>query len=178
MENKRIYLRALEPDDYLTSIKWRKDDEIWGQLCGIKYYVSENYEKRWVEDAIIDTTKIRLAICLKENDLYIGNVYITDINQVTRSGTSHILIGNKTCWGKGYATEAYKELLKYAFNERGFHRIVAHVLEDNKASFSLHIKCGFIQEGINRKAVFKNGRWQNQFVFSILEEEFFNSNIK
>ena len=174
MKNDRIYLRALEPDDYLISIQWRKDDAIWSQLCGAKYYVSENYEKKWVEEAIWDNTKIRLAICLKENDLYIGNVYITDINQITRSGNSHILIGNKDCWGKGYASEAYRLLLDYAFKERGMHRIVAHVLEDNCASIALHKKCGYTQEGVFRKAVFKNGTWQNQIVFSILEDEYLN----
>lgn len=175
MKKDRIYLRALEPNDYLTSIQWRKDDTIWSQLCGVKYYVSESYEKKWVEEAIWDKSKIRLAICLKENNLYIGNVYITDINQVTRSGTSHILIGNKDCLGKGYASEAYKLLLDYAFKERGMHRIVAHVLEDNVASIALHKKCGYTQEGIFRKAVFKNGKWQNQIVFSILENEYLNN---
>ena len=172
MGNNRIYLRALEPEDFKISIKWRKDDEIWNQLCGTKYFVSESYEKKWVEEAIWDTSKIRLAICLMDNDLYIGNVYITDINQVTRSGTSHILIGDKSYWGKGYASEAYMKLLEYAFKERGMHRIVAHVLEDNIASIALHQKCGFTQEGVHRKAIFKNGEWRNQIIFSLLEEEF------
>ena len=72
----RVYLRALEPEDYKTSIKWRNDDEIWQQLGGVKYFVSEAYEKKWVEDAIFNPNTIRLAICLKENNLYIGNVYV------------------------------------------------------------------------------------------------------
>ena len=33
----RIYLRAFEPDDYKTSIRWRKDDQIWDMLGGAKY---------------------------------------------------------------------------------------------------------------------------------------------
>ena len=37
MEDCRVYLRALEPDDYRVSIKWRKDDEIWDMLGGTKY---------------------------------------------------------------------------------------------------------------------------------------------
>lgn len=170
----RVYLRALELDDYKISVKWRNDDEIWSQLGGVKYFVSEAYEKKWIENAIFDHESIRLAICLKENNLYIGNVYILDINLVDRKGNSHIFIGDKRFWGKGYATEAYKLLLDYAFNERAFHRIGAHVLEDNVASIALHKKCGFSQEGIFRKATFKNGKWQNQLFFSILEEEWFS----
>lgn len=177
METHRVYLRALEPDDFHTSVQWRRDDEIWSGLCGTKYFVSESYEKQWVEDAIRDSDKIRLAVCLKENNQYVGNVYITDIDTTTRSGVSHILIGNKDYWGKGIASEAYNLLLDYAFKERGMHRIVAHVLEDNVASIALHKKCGYTQEGIARKAVFKGGRWKDQIVFSILDEEFFNNNV-
>ena len=66
-----------------------------------------------------------------------------DINLVDRKGNSHIFIGDKDCWGKGYATEAYNLLLDHVFCERAFHRIGAHVLESNHASIALHKKCGF-----------------------------------
>ncbi len=168
----RVYLRALEPDDYKTSIAWRNDDQIWDMLGGVKYYVSENYEREWVQAAIKDNSCIRLAVCLKENDLYIGNVYITNINWQTRCGVSHVLIGNKDYWGKGYAREAYTLLLKYAFEERNLHRIEAHILECNQASIRMHLKTGYTQEGILRESVFKKGRYQNQVVMSILEKDF------
>lgn len=170
--NSIVYLRAHRLDDYLTSINWRNDDQIWSQLEGCKYYVSESYEKKWVEDAIFDSKNIRLAICLKEDDRYIGNVGITNINQANRSGESHILIGDHSCWGKGIGVEAYRIMLDYVFNERGFHRIEARVLEDNLASLKMHQKCGFKIEGTLREIVFKNGRWQNQIVLSIIENEF------
>lgn len=139
---------------------------------GGKYYVSTSYEKKWIEDAIFDSKNIRLAVCLIEDGRYIGNVSITNINSVNRSGASNILIGDQSCRGRGIGLEAYKLLLDYAFNERGFHRIDARVLEDNIASIKMHQKCGYRIEGTLREAVFKNGRWQNQVVLSILENEF------
>lgn len=172
MNNNRVYLRAFEPNDYLTSIVWRNDGEIWSQLGGVKYYVSASYEKKWIEDAIFDSKNIRLAVCLVEDGRYIGNVSITDINTVNHSGISNILIGDHSCWGRGLGAEAYRLLLEYAFNERGFHRIEALVLEDNIASIKMHQKCGYKVEGTLRESVFKNGRWQNQVVLSILENEF------
>ena len=39
MEN-RLYLRAFEPDDYKTIIKWRRDEEINSMLGGTKYYLA------------------------------------------------------------------------------------------------------------------------------------------
>ena len=167
-----VYLRAFEPDDYITSIKLRNDDQIWALLGGGKFYVSGSYEKKWIEDAIFDSKNIRLAICLSDGDRYIGNVSITNVNQALRSGESNIFIGDHSCWGKGFGANAYKQLLEYAFKERGFHRIEARVLDTNVASMKLHEKCGFKKEGILRETVFKNGCWQNQVVFSILESEF------
>lgn len=171
-EQTHIYLRAFEPEDYKTSIKWRKDDDIWDMLGGTKYFVSEAYEKQWVENAIFNSKDIRLAVCLSLNHLYIGNVYITDINMTNRTGTSHVLIGNKDYWGKGYAKEALMLLLDYAFNERGLNRISANVLTSNTASIKMHQKAGYIMEGVLRQSVYKNGNFQDQAILSILKNDF------
>lgn len=167
----RIYLRAFEPDDYKTSIVWRNDDQIWNMLGGTKYFVSEAYEKKWIEDTIFNSKDIRLAVCLKDDDKYIGNVYITNIDMLNRTGTSHVLIGEKSCWGKGYAGEALRLLLDYAFNERGLHRITALVLESNTQSVKMFTKLGYKQEGILRQSIYKNGRFNNQIILSILNEK-------
>ena len=52
----RVYLRAFEPEDYKTSIKWRNDDEIWQQLGGVKYFVSEAYEKNGLKKQFLTQT--------------------------------------------------------------------------------------------------------------------------
>ena len=167
---RRVYLRALEPEDYKVSILWRKDEEIWDMLGGTKYFVSEAYEKKWVEDTIFGSKDVKLAVCLAENDKYIGNVYMTDINEVNRSCTSHVLIGDKDYWGQGYASEALQLAIDYMFNERNIHRIQALVLTSNVASMKMHEKCGYKKEGILHDAVFKNGRYQNQAVLALVRE--------
>ena len=168
----RVYLRALEPDDYKTSIKWRKDDEIWGMLGGAKYFVSEAYEKKWVEDSIFNSKEIKLAVCEKESNKYIGNVYATNIDLINRSCTSHVLIGEHDFWNRGFASEAYRLLLEFLFYERNINRVQAFVLESNVASMKMHQKAGFKIEGTLRKSVFKNGKYQNQKILSILKEDF------
>ena len=170
--NNRIYLRAFEPEDYKTCVVWHNDDEIWSMLGGRKYFVSSAYEKKWVEDTIFSGKDVKLAVCLKENDLHIGNVYLTDIDYVNRSAISHVLIGNKAYWGNGYASEATNLLLKYAFDELGLHRISAQVLESNTGSLRMHKKCGYIEEGVLRDSVWKNGRFQNQVILSITDSDF------
>lgn len=134
-------------------------------------YVSEAREKKWIEDTIFHSADIKLAVCLTYNNLHIGNVYLTDINYVNRTAESHILIGNKDYWGQGYAREALLQILHYGFEERGLNRVYAHINADNAASLRMHEKCGYTREGILRQAVFKNGRFKDVVVMSILKEE-------
>lgn len=171
MEN-RIYLRALEPDDYKTSVHWRNDEEIQNMVGGHKYFVSEEKEKEWVNNAIHDNTRLVLAICLVSNDKYIGNIMLQEIDWINRSALVPILLGDKDEWGKGYATEARMLMLNFAFNERGLERIFAEIIENNEASIKSLLKCGYKKEGILRNSVFKNGKFNNMIIMSVLKSEF------
>lgn len=172
-EDFRVYLRALELDDYKTSTKWRNDDEIWDNLVGRKYFVSKEYEKKWVEDAIHNNSKdIKLAVCLKENDKLIGYIYLIDIDWFNRKANASILIGEKDCWGNGFGTESIILLIHHAFYNLGMQRISARQLLDNKASIKAFHKCGFNDEGILRKAVYKDGEYRDLNLMSIIRSDF------
>lgn len=167
-----VYLRALELDDFRTTINWRKDDEIWQGVLGEKYFVSSEYEKQWVADAIKSKNEIKLGVCVKETDELIGLASIVAMDLINRSARSQILIGQKDCWGKGFGSQAVELLLGFAFLERGLERMWVRILETNKASIALHEKIGYQREGVMRKAAYKNGKFQNVVVLSLLREEF------
>lgn len=168
----RVYLRALEPEDYFITSEWRKDEEIQNMVGGPKYFVSKEKERQWVLNAIQDDSRLVLGVCLKENNKLIGTVNIQEIDWINRSAHVPILIGDKSAWGKGYATEARFIALRFAFEERGMHRIWATVLDDNIASIKMHEKCGYIREGEFRECVFKSGRFHNLICYSLLKEDF------
>ena len=112
------------------------------------------------------------AICLKENDDFIGCIFLNDIDCHNRSGQEALFIGEKTHLGKGYGTEAIILILKYAFFDRGLERICATILEDNIASIRIHEKSGYLKEGLLRKAGFKDGNFINKIILSVLKEDF------
>lgn len=171
--NFRVYLRALELDDYKTSIKWRKDDQIWETLVGPKYFVSEAYEKKWVEDAIFNSSgKLVLAICLKETNEHIGYSYLTDIDWKNRNACSGKIIGEPKHWSKGYGTEATMLLSYHAFMVIGLQRIESRQLVHNAAAIKTIERFGYKKEGVLRKAVFKNGEYQDVNLMSIIREDF------
>ena len=170
-----LYLRALELNDYKTTINWRNDDTIWEMVGGPKYYVSSEFEKNWIIKAINNPDEIRLGICLKENDSLIGLASMVNIDLINRNGAFSIMIGEKKYWSGGYGTEAIKLLLDYCFKERGMERIWGTILESNLASQKMAEKCGAKKEGVLRKSVYKNGTYHNQVMMAILREDYLST---
>lgn len=140
---------------------------------GPKYFVSMEYEKRWVSDAILSPgNSLKLAICLKEDHKHIGLVTLTNMDRSNGVAQCSILIGEKSLWGKGLGTEAILLMLYHGFYTLGLTRIEARQLLSNHASVRLFEKCGFRVEGVLRRAVFKDGRHRDLNQLSILREEF------
>ena len=76
--------------------------------------------------------------------------------------------------GKGYASEAYRQFIPIIINECNLHKISLEVLETNKRAIRLYKKFGFVDEGIKRDEVLKNGEWINSKIMSILVSDYEN----
>ncbi len=168
----RVYLRAFELDDHVKIHQWRQDREIIRNFGGVPLFSSSLNEKKWVEDKIFDKDNVSCAICLKETNEFIGCIFLNDIDYHNRSGHVPVFIGKKEYWGKGYAAEARILMLKYAFFERGLNRIWARVLEDNQGALKMHNKTGYKQEGLLRQSAYKDGEFVNEYMLSVLKEDF------
>jgi RimJ/RimL family protein N-acetyltransferase len=169
----RVFLRALEPEDYKTTIVWRQDEEIWSQLVGRRYFVSAEFERRWVERISVgESTDIKLAICLAADGRHIGNIYATDIDFFNRSAGSAKLIGERDCWGKGYGTEASMLMLRHLFMDLGLERVESLQLTSNAASIRVQQKCGYKTEGLLRRAAMKGGQLVDLSIMACLREDF------
>lgn len=168
-----VYLRALALEDANTTHKWRQDDDVTKSLVGRKYFVSPDYEKKWINDVIFSSdSNIKLAVCLNETHQHIGNVYLDNVDFFNQNAMLSLMIGEKALWGKGVGTEASMLMLHYAFYEMNLKRVYSYQLIDNIGSIRVHEKCGFQQEGILRKAVFKNGKLVDLNLMGILREDF------
>jgi ribosomal-protein-alanine N-acetyltransferase len=171
---KRVYLRALDVEDYSLINKWHNDDEIQSLTGGNRYYVSSTMEKRWVEEKALDNSKdVYWAICLRETDETIGYMSINKIDWRNRKvDWGGIVVGDGTNRGKGFALEAAYLMMEYVFCELGLHRLSGHWLEEHTASILMGKKLGFRQEALLRDSVYKNGAFHNEVIMSILESEF------
>jgi len=169
-----VFLRALELNDSDTIYKWRNNRLVTDPLGGNTYFVSSFREKEWIQDVILnDSKRITLAICINDHHL-IGMVSLTSINLLNRNAEFSIIIGDPQHWGKGLGAEATILCLQHAFQELNLHRVYLTVREDNASALKLYSKLGFLKEGLLRDAIYKNNKFVNMLIMSILKDEFEN----
>lgn len=75
------------------------------------------------------------------------------------------------CWGRGIATAAVGLVVAHAFEARKAERVQAYVYDWNPASCRVLEKNGFQQEGRLRRAVCKDGRWGDCWVYGRLRDD-------
>lgn len=69
-----------------------------------------------------------------------------------------IIIGEKSYWGGGRATEAYTLILRYAFDRLNLRRVFAGCRADHLASATTLEKVGMVREGCQRQQFLRNGQ--------------------
>lgn len=171
-----IFFRAFEPNDYLIINRWRNDPEIQRMTAGTFRYVSSEMEKEWVKSKILNNTRdIYLAICPKDKpDMMIGYTSINDIDYTQRSAHGGgIVIGDPEFRDGSVRLEVGIKIRKYVFETLNMHRFSGACLADHLISRITIEASGFILEGRKRDAVFKNGKYHDLLIFSLLKDEYF-----
>ena len=72
---------------------------------------------------------------------------------------------------KGYMTEAVEKIVEIAFNNYGLHRIEANIMPRNIASIRVVEKLGFYNEGLAKKYILLNGKWEDHIHMVLLNEK-------
>ena len=74
-------------------------------------------------------------------------------------------------WGKGYATEVAKLLIRTGFDHFYLHRVEAGVATDNIASIKVLEKSGMTREGLRRKILPIRGEWKDNYHYAMVEDD-------
>jgi RimJ/RimL family protein N-acetyltransferase len=130
-------------------------------------------QKQWFEslNSHNPPNDLMFGITTKDNKL-LGVCGLTYINWKNSSAEASIYIGDSDWQGKGVGKESLIMLLDFGFREVGFHRIWAEIYEFNEASIRLFENVGFKREGLCRDVLWRQGKWNSSFLYSILHEEF------
>jgi ribosomal-protein-alanine N-acetyltransferase len=150
-----MYWSVYEPlhrDDYYTTSVQREK---------IRESLTLSKEKREYSFGIFEPQTERM----------IGSVSLYSIKRMPFSSG---LIGysmDELYIGKGIASEAVHLVKIFGFEHVQLNRIEAYVSPHNNGSIKVLEKNGFMQEGLLRKLLYINGKWQDHYIYASLTEE-------
>lgn len=169
LRGERVYLRELRVEDVNQAYyRWMNDREVTRFLESRFFPNSMESLREFVGKIGQDRRYVFLAICLIEDDRHIGNVKLGPINWIHRFADIGLLIGEKDCWGQGYASEVIGCLVSYAFDVLSLHKLTAGCYEGHKASLKAFQKNGFQIEGIRKKQYRCNGKYVDSVLLGLI----------
>lgn len=143
-EGRLVVLRTKVPEDAAADYSWRADPELAGLDATAPISLRfDDYVRLYRDDlAYPSPWSMRLAIDTHDGR-HIGNCMYYDIDRDKRQAELGIVIGDRSCWGKGYGTDAVMTVLGHVFTETDLERVYLHTLTDNKRAQRAFSKAGF-----------------------------------
>lgn len=166
----RIYLSPRNSEDVEIFTEWLNDFETTDYLGRSGYLVTLEGEKKYLDENF--SPEATFVIVTLDNNKMIGTVSLENINNINRTATLGIFIGDKDYRSQGYGTEAIKLILEYGFKYLNLHNIKLDLMAFNERALKCYQKCGFKEYGRRRKCKYINGKYYDSISMDILAEEF------
>ena len=170
LSTPRLLLRDFAADDWPAVLAYQRDPR-YLRLYEWEDRAEEDvraFVNRFVEQqAPRPRTRYQLAITRRDDGRLIGNAGIR-LNGVDSHAAE---IGYELApdeWGRGYATEAARAILRFGFAELGLHRVGAWTVADNTASARVLEKLGMTLEGRLRDYHHYKGRYWDVLMYGML----------
>lgn len=150
----------------------RMSEDTWHWLTDSSP-ISDLQQKQWFESLSKDKSKMFFVAISSRSGEIIGILRSDEIDRANRS----IRIGvdiESSARGNGYGTEIFQAFINYLFHAQNFNRIWLLVVESNLVAKKLYKKLGFKEEGVQRDAIYREGKYHNYVMMSILSKEFYS----
>lgn len=144
----------------------------------LRYWDSPPWTDRERARAFIDTCRkmeqegsgARFAIESRADRSFLGWCSLFRWNPVYRSlGVGYCF--DEPAWGRGYATEAMRAVLHWAFGALDLNRVEAELDTRNAASARVLEKLGFQREGLRREDCIVEGEVSDSWIYGLLRKE-------
>ncbi|MBT8394680.1 MAG: GNAT family N-acetyltransferase [Flavobacteriaceae bacterium] len=166
LKGKKIYLRALEPDD-LEFVHEIENNESFWEISNTETPYSRYLIKQYIEEShkdIYQVKQLRLVIS-NYNDEPIGLIDIFDFDFKNKRAGIGILIENSEDRNRGYGGEALQLLMDYCFSHLNLHQLYCNITEGNDASMNLFSKLGFKEVGLKKDWNLVDGNYKNEYLY-------------
>ncbi len=133
-------IRCLRHEDVPVLMAWDDDPDLF-QLTGKKFRRDDN-QKDWWNHLVRDRSRLMFGI-VNDGGRLIGDVELLQILWRAGEAEIRISIGDKSCWNRGYGTQALQEAVVAAFHFLSLHRVYLRVRVDNPRAIRSYEKVGF-----------------------------------
>lgn len=169
----RIRFRFAEKTDLPVFVKWFNDAEFRANLQWI-FPMSMASEEIWFENMLKRPIREQTLCIETQIDgiwTLIGNCNLMNFNDLARSSELGIAIGEKSLWNQGFGTEAMKLLIWHGFTNMNLNRIMLRVYASNPRAVRCYEKAGMTKEATLREGHYRDGKFVDVLLYSILRSE-------
>ncbi|WP_304583796.1 GNAT family N-acetyltransferase [Acutalibacter muris] len=178
LETPRLVIRDYTPADEEEYYQLKSDEgAMLRYQSDIMVHSREESDREFagvLEDAVKpDRQFYFFRVELKENGRQVGSVgyTVTDrtpVGKLVHAGYFYF----PEFWGRGYGTEAFREVLHFAFKEGGVYRVTTGCLAENKGSERIMQKCGLIKEAEHVDWQWHEDRMKTRLEYRLLKPEY------
>ena len=168
LRGNTVCLEPLESGDLVQVQAWLSDPDItdfWGSFRGY----SEQQMVDWFNIQAASDTDVRWRITVA--GVLVGMIVIENIDWIHRHAETGVMIGDRSAWGKGYASESVMLWTRYAFDELGLERLGSISMSENTAMHHVLEKAGYRKIGCMRRYFYRHDSWHDVSTFELLREE-------
>ena len=173
LQTPRLYLRRMTPHDAADMYDYARLPQVTEYLLW-RPHPSKAYTAQYLSQIQADYRAGRFfdwGIIDRQSDRLIGTCGFTTLDFANFVGEIGYVL-HPAFSGRGLATEAATEVMKFGFYEIGLHRVEAHYMAENMQSLRVMERLGMHPEGIHRAMLFVKGAFRDIGICAILREEF------
>jgi RimJ/RimL family protein N-acetyltransferase len=157
---KHLYFRPLGPSDAPLLRSWLKEPKDW--------FTSPVGEQNWPVWLEHGGHQHVFGVVLKETDRLVGVVRLHVHRPFVRRADLTLIVGGTAC--EGNLTEMIRLALRYGFRELNLNRIEVGVHSEHWRAIRIVQRIGFAHEGCLKQALYRNGRFVDEYRFAMLRE--------
>jgi RimJ/RimL family protein N-acetyltransferase len=177
IETTRLTLRPFVAEDFEALHAMRSDEAVSRYLYGEPLSPDESRDllnrkvagSSWAKEG----DWLSVAVVERDSGLTVGDLSACWAGERDRTAEIGFLFDPRH-QGKGFATEASRAFLDWAFGTAGLHRVYGRLEARNAASARVLEKLGMRLEAHFVENEWVKGEWQSELVYAVLDREWTN----
>ncbi|MFD8496836.1 GNAT family N-acetyltransferase [Amycolatopsis sp. NPDC059657] len=171
LTGKLTRLRAIEPTDAEPLARWLDDSSV-SQWMVNDYPMSLAQVVKRCEERPRNTYG-NLVLCIEslKEKRPLGVLALTGAEPESGWAELSIYVGEPDFRGGGYGTDALRVACRYAFDQMRLHGVWLVVVAENAGARRVYEKAGFVEEGRQRQRFYRDGKWHDMVMMSLLGDE-------